>query len=175
MSKFIKLSTLTVIASCPLNSYAKSAIEEIGGYMQVIVPAYAFGMAVNEKDWEGTKQFTYSFATMEIGVNGLKSIIKEERPDGSNNKSFPSGHTASAFSGATFIHKRYGVKRAIIPYAMATFTGYSRIESDKHHWWDVAAGAAISSLTTWFFVSEYNDVRVSVSTDKIKLGFRMEF
>jgi membrane-associated phospholipid phosphatase len=36
----------------------------------------------------------------------LKSS-KEERPDGSNNLSFPSGHTAIAFTNATLLFQEY--------------------------------------------------------------------
>ena len=37
-------------------------------------------------------------------VFGLKSITKQERPDGSNAYSLPSGHTAHAFLAASIIH-----------------------------------------------------------------------
>jgi membrane-associated phospholipid phosphatase len=36
-------------------------------------------------------------------VMPLKYLVKEERPDGSNSLSFPSGHTATAFSSAQFL------------------------------------------------------------------------
>jgi membrane-associated phospholipid phosphatase len=154
--------------------YAKSAIEGIGDFTQVIVPAYAFGMAMNEEGYEGTRQFIYSFSAMQLSIIGLKSAIDEKRPDGSDNNSFPSGHTASAFSGATFIHKRYGLKRAAVPYLLAGFTGYSRVYADKHYWHDVVAGAVISSLFTWILVDKYN-VQVSASSGSMNLGFKAEF
>ncbi|MDR1285208.1 MAG: phosphatase PAP2 family protein [Campylobacteraceae bacterium] len=173
MSKFIKLFTIAAIWSY---SYAKSGVEEVGDYMQVVVPVYAFGMAMNEKDLEGVKQFAYSFAAMEASVYGLKGIVSEERPHSNNKNAFPSGHTASAFSGATFIHQRYGFKKAVIPYLMAGFTGYSRIEADKHRFPDVVAGAVISSLMTWIFISEYDTaVQVDIRPDGVKFGFMVEF
>lgn len=175
MSKFTKCSILIIGALYCECACAKTAIEEIGNYLQVIVPAYAFGMAVNEKDWQGAKQFAYSFASMQVSVWGLKSAVGETRPDGSDKNSFPSGHTASAFSGATFIHKRYGIKRAIVPYLLAGFTGYSRIEAHKHYLHDVVAGAAVSGLFTWLFVSKYDGLQVSASPEHVKVGFRTEF
>lgn len=165
----------TVIAWPCHGICASSIIAELGDYFQVIVPAYAFGMAVNEKDYQGVKEFAYSFLAMEASVQGLKLIIPETRPDGSNDKSFPSGHTAAAFSGATFIHKRYGIKRAIIPYLMATFTGYSRIAANKHYFHDVVAGAAISSLFTWIFVGKYDGVQVAASPESVSLKFNLTF
>ncbi|MCL1786241.1 MAG: phosphatase PAP2 family protein [Alphaproteobacteria bacterium] len=175
MSGLKKLLLLVLIVFNIRPANAKSAIEEAGDYLQVIVPAYAFGMAMNEKDWTGAKQFGYSFGAMQAGVLGLKTLIDEERPDKSDNRSFPSGHTASAFSGATFIHKRYGIERAIVPYLMAGFTGYSRVHADKHHWHDVAAGAAISGLFTWTFVDKESNFQVSADPGSVNLGFRTEF
>ncbi|MCR5194001.1 MAG: phosphatase PAP2 family protein [Alphaproteobacteria bacterium] len=134
------------IKSC----YAKNTIEIIGDATQIIVPSYALGMAVNETGWSGVGQFVAQFAGMEIAVNSLKNLVSEERPDYSDKNSFPSGHTASAFSGAAFIHKRYGIKRAILPYLAAGFTGFSRVQAKKHHIHDVIAGAAIGELTGYF-------------------------
>ena len=37
----------------------------------------------------------------------LKQLIHEERPDGSNILSFPSGHTSTAFSSAQFMFREY--------------------------------------------------------------------
>ena len=48
-----------------------------------------------------------SYLIMSITVESLKRAIKEERPDRSNNQSFPSGHTATAFMGAEFLWREY--------------------------------------------------------------------
>lgn len=175
MTRFRTLGIILLLLACK-NTYAGySAIEELGNYTQVIVPAYAMGMAVSEDDFEGIRHFIYSFGSMELTVAGLKSVIHEPRPDKSDKKSFPSGHTASAVSGAAFIHKRYGIKRAVIPYLMAGFTGYSRIRAKRHYFHDVAAGAAISGLFTWMFVGPYNSVQVSASPESVKMDFKTEF
>lgn len=174
MTRFRTLGII-LLSLIHTNSYAGSTIEELGNYMQVIIPAYAFGMTINENDWTGARQFAYSFGGTELTVLGLKAVIDEPRPDKSDKNSFPSGHTASAVSGATFIHKRYGIKRAIIPYLMAGFTGYSRIREDRHHFHDVIAGAAIGGLFTWVFVDNYDGVRVSASPECVKLGFKTDF
>jgi membrane-associated phospholipid phosphatase len=128
----------------------------------------------------GAKQLAYSFAATQLTVQLLKVAIDEERPDytdGDRKDSFPSGHTATAFSAATFVHKRYGFKMAIAPYMLASFTGYSRVQADRHHWRDVLAGAAISSLFTWIFVDKYDkyDILVAASPEYVELGFGMRF
>ena len=168
---------LSMIIACTISTGARadSALETLGNYTQVIVPAYAFGMAMNESDWTGAEQFALSFAMTEISVAGLKIFVKEDRPDHSDKKSFPSGHTAAAFSGATFIHKRYGLKRAIVPYILATFTGYTRIAEKRHHLHDVVAGAALSSLMTWAFVSKYGNVQIAAEPNGAKVNFSTKF
>ncbi len=86
----------------------------------------------------------------------LKKAIKEERPDHSDNKSFPSGHAAMAFAAARSIDKEFRKNSIWIPivgYAAATAVGIERVVNKHHHWYDVAAGAAIgigSAELTWW-------------------------
>ena len=86
----------------------------------------------------------------------LKAMIKEERPDHSDNKSFPSGHAAMAFAAARSIDKEFRKDCIWIPiagYAAATAVGIERVASDRHHWYDVVAGAGLgfgaAELTWW--------------------------
>ena len=86
----------------------------------------------------------------------LKAMVKEERPDHSDNKSFPSGHAAMAFAAARSIDKEFRKESIWIPiagYAAATAIGIERIASDRHHWYDVLAGAGVgvgaAELTWW--------------------------
>ena len=86
----------------------------------------------------------------------LKAMISEERPDHSDNKSFPSGHAAIAFAAARSIDKEFRKDCIWIPiagYAAATAIGMERVVSDKHHWYDVVAGAGVgigaAELTWW--------------------------
>ena len=91
-----------------------------------------------------------------VGKTALKAIVNEERPDHSDNKSFPSGHAAIAFAAARSIDKEFRKESIWIPiagYAAATALGVERVVSDRHHWYDVAAGAALgyaaAELTWW--------------------------
>lgn len=80
------------------------------------------------------------------GKTALKAMIKEERPDHSDNKSFPSGHAAMAFAAARSIDKEFRKESIWIPiagYAAATAVGIERVANDRHHWYDVVAGAAV--------------------------------
>ena len=92
----------------------------------------------------------FSVALMAGAVNSLKYTCRMPRPDGSNNKSFPSGHTATAFMAATMLHKEYGPRSpwySIAGYSMATVTGVSRMLNNKHWFSDVLVGAGIGILS----------------------------
>ena len=80
----------------------------------------------------------------------LKHSIHKMRPDGTDNRSFPSGHTAIAFSGATVLHKEFGKTSpwiSVAGYTVATITAVDRVRRNRHHWDDVATGAAIGFLS----------------------------
>ncbi|KAF1857601.1 hypothetical protein Lal_00014611 [Lupinus albus] len=81
----------------------------------------------------------------------LKSLTKEERPDGSNHQSFPSGHTAAAFSSAQFMFREYKDTNfwlSISGYPIAVFTGVYRALNNKHWVGDIVAGAGFGILST---------------------------
>ena len=86
----------------------------------------------------------------------LKNSVKEWRPDDSDQKSFPSGHTMFAFAGATALHKEFGRVSpwiSVAGYGLATFVAVDRVAKDRHHWYDAVAGAGIgfaSTELTWW-------------------------
>ncbi len=91
-----------------------------------------------------------------VGKTVLKKVVNEERPDNSDNKSFPSGHAAMAFAAARSIDKEFRSESIWIPiagYAAATAIGVERVASDRHHWYDVVAGAGLgygaAELSWW--------------------------
>lgn len=95
----------------------------------------------------------FSAAIMTGVVQGLKSTTNVTRPDGSNNHSFPSGHTATAFMTATMLSKEYGHISPWISaggYSVATATGLMRMANNKHWLSDVLVGAGIGILSTEF-------------------------
>lgn len=174
----IILSFLTLlIVSRKANAGPFTNKNKLGDVMMVMSPAYAFGMTVMAKDWHGSMQLGESVLAAQLASEGIKSLELERRPNGSDKKSFPSGHAAGAFSGAMFVHKRYGWKPALIPYGMSLIAGWSRVEADAHYWHDVLAGAAVSALFTWVLVDKYipDDVSVAASPDGLRIGFNTKF
>lgn len=168
---FCSVAAILVI---PITGYCGpfSDPNKLGDLMMAMGAGYALGMTVQAKDFVGTLQFAESVIFAQGVTEVLKRTVLEERPNGSDNFSFPSGHAAGAFSSAMFVHKRYGWKSALLPYAMAITTGWSRVHARAHYWHDVLAGALVSALVTWCVVDTY-DTKITVSADT--LGFNLSF
>ena len=118
------------------------------------LPALAAGSAWGQGDTEGFKQLTLSMVSTVGAAEVLKASVHSVRPDGSDNKSFPSTHTAVVFAAARFMDKRYGAQMAPYTpwlYVAAGMTGVARVEANKHHWRDVLAGGALGwSASQWW-------------------------
>jgi membrane-associated phospholipid phosphatase len=89
--------------------------------------------------------------------------VQRERPDGSNNVSFPSGHAAGGFAVAGVLAHHYGWKAAIPAYLGAAYIAAARVHDNKHYLSDVTFGAAmgIAGARTVLFNAGRYGVRVS--------------
>lgn len=118
------------------------------------------------------RTFIYAMTTIisSAVVISLKSITKEERPDGSANNSFPSGHTTTAFAAAAFLAHEY---RNVSPwygiagYAVATTTGVLRLYNNKHWIGDVVAGAGFGYLSTQLAYKLYPVIKRKLFKTKV--------
>ncbi|GAB3825905.1 phosphatase PAP2 family protein [Hymenobacter jeollabukensis] len=87
---------------------------------------------------------------MLASVFAVKNLTRETRPDGSDNLSFPSGHTAQAFLAASIVHTEFRDKSqwyGIGAYTIATGVGALRMINTKHWQSDVVAGAGFGILS----------------------------
>lgn len=135
-------------------------IERTGDVFLVAIPMAGYAMTYGFDDERGRIQFYKSFITTIGTTYALKFGIDKKRPDGGN-QSFPSGHASLAFSGASFIQKRYGWKYGVSAYMAASFVGWSRIDAKRHYLEDVLAGAAIGIMSSYFFVTPLDHISVS--------------
>jgi membrane-associated phospholipid phosphatase len=126
-------------------------VGEIAGGLYVVAPAVAgLLIAGHYSNNDRFHSFTYSLAqgeTIALGlVEGLKFAVGRPRPDGSDNRSFPSAHAASSFMIASLLYRYYGRTAGIIGYSAATFIAASRVRKDSHWASDVAAGATLGYI-----------------------------
>lgn len=129
---------------------------EIDNYTQFFGPVMATGLKIagveGRSDWGRYLASTaMSYGFMALFVNSIKYTAKEMRPDGSTRNSWPSGHTATAFVGATILHKEYGLTRSpwysVVGYGVATATGVMRVLNNRHWVSDVLSGAGVGIMS----------------------------
>jgi membrane-associated phospholipid phosphatase len=134
--------------SDPDSGFGK-ALETAGAWPVAAVVAGAFTAG---RFTHGTRFRAMSYDLLNAAVINLaytellKVTVRRERPDGSNNQSFPSGHSSDAFTWATVFERHYGWKLGVPAYALAATMGYSRIVRDKHYLSDVVAGATLGYI-----------------------------
>lgn len=99
---------------------------------------------ISRDDRFRSASYDLSQAMIVTGVytNAIKLAVRRERPDASNNRSFPSGHASNAFTIASVISRHYK-KLAIPAYAFGTFVAVSRMAAEKHHFSDIVAGSGL--------------------------------
>jgi len=96
-------------------------------------------------------------------VQTLKYTVRRDRPDHSDNKSFPSGHSASAFATATVLNRYYGWKIGVPAYALGSYVALARMSWNRHHASDVVMGAG-------FGIASARTVTMSVGKNRFNLG-----
>lgn len=142
---------------------ASSKTETAGDIGQFLVPLTALGISWYKDDSEGMWQLGKGALYTGLATHTLKFLIEAERPNGKCTNSFPSGHTSAAFSGAAYLHHRYGLEYGLPAYLAASYVGYSRVHTNKHWETDVLAGAALAYVVSYYVTSEYQDPNLVVS------------
>lgn len=167
------------LLSLALATPAKAVdIESAGTATAVALPLIAGGITAYKQDWNGSAQLLLDTGLTVGTAYALKHLVKEERPDKSDFKSFPSDTSALAFAPAQFLWDRYGWQYGLPAYLAAGFVGYSRVDAKKHHVWDVAASAVISFTYSKFITTEYrgkglySSLAVSPDGGYASMGYR---
>jgi membrane-associated phospholipid phosphatase len=121
--------------------------DRASGIARDALVAAALGVPVIQGDWRGDLMAAGSMVAAGGTTFVLKELVHERRPDRSDDRSFPSGHTSISFAAATTLEKRYGWHAGLPAFAVATFVGAARVAASKHYVHDVAAGAGIGVLS----------------------------
>ena len=176
-----------------LQQLRESSGDLMTSFMMTVTNIAMFGSAILCVIifWAVDRVFGYWLITNTVSGLFLNNVIKltacvyrpwvrwpqldppEKAIESATGYSFPSGHTALAFTGAVILDKEY---RHVSPwisvagYAVATGVAVDRMARNRHAWQDVTTGAAIGVGSTllgyWLgerITGEHN--RYAVTTD----------
>jgi membrane-associated phospholipid phosphatase len=176
---YFLLFLVVCIVFSPSIKAQNSTIEDTGDIALIALPAATLATTVILGDYKGSWQFTKGFVLNQAITWGLKASIKKTRPDGSDENSFPSGHTSTVFQSASFVHRRYGFTYSIPAYAIAGFTAISRVHANRHDGYDVLFGAIIGIGSTYLFTTPYQQEHMELTFNSTNgdyvLGFKYKF
>ena len=141
------------------------------------------------------KAVIYNYVITEF----IKDITHRVRPDNSDDRSFFSGHTSTAFVTSAFLYEETleYLDRSVrnetlnttlkaasfaLLYGWAGYVGYSRIKDNKHYFSDVVTGAAVGTFIGIFMHNLYfensditNNFSLGMSNNQPSLYFRYNF
>jgi len=143
---------------------------------------------ITQKDYRNIFLFQKSLMYTHTLTEIVKNLVRRERPDGSDTRSFFSGHSSTTFAAATFLYLelndfyndwdvtddntflRTAFKAATFStlYGWAGYVGYSRIHDKKHYLSDVLVGAAVGTLISVLVYDNYVNEKLSF-LDKFSL------
>ena len=145
------------------------------------------GDSAGEWVWNKAKGFTVDYSAIlltNLNTSLLKQGTDRNRPDGTDRRSFPSGHTSGATVAATLAERNLAylpltptakTTGRIFFVTLAAGTGWARIEGGKHYPSDVLAGAALGHFFGAFirdaFLTSNIQPTIGLSRHDIFFGF----
>jgi len=174
----LKKIDLSIYQKLNTSEHGKVSLDN---YTQFVPIVAVYGLnALGIKGKRNFKDRTIVLATSSMIMGtityGVKMVSKRKRPRSYSKKSFPSGHTATAFMAAEFLRQEYkdvSVWYGVTGYVMATGTGFLRMYNNRHWFSDVITGAGVGILSVqvanWlepfiqrtFFKKSYSNRKIS--------------
>ena len=154
-------------------SLLPSRLSQVGDFWGILSPLAVW--AIMSKSNMNKDYVSNAFAANILSTYAIKGLSQRQRPDGSNNYSFPSGHTSNSFLAAELINQIEGMPSSIPFYLLSINTALSRINDKKHFLSDVVFGAAIGiSIGKGFKIlrKEKTDQRLK---DELEKDFYIHF
>jgi len=163
----LRLAILGYIATSWINSYDEDARRKFStegwwsGFAVDLGDSYGYGwniIGLSASAWgigavtgDSKLRTTSQKILQGLAINGaivipIKMAVGRRRPDGSDHRSFPSGHTSNAFTASTVLARRHGLYIGVPAYALASLTAVARLEDSRHFASDVVAGAFIGII-----------------------------
>jgi len=167
IARSLVAAILCSLLACPARAALSSrqkTIEDLGTGVSIALPVIAGGITLYKQDRKGSLQLMTETILTVGTAYALKSIVREERPDHSDFHSFPSETTALAASGSSFLWRRYGWEYGLPAFAASSFVSWSRVQADKHHWYDTLASSGIA-IGYGYLITTPLKKRYNISTD----------
>jgi membrane-associated phospholipid phosphatase len=158
-----KAATLVAITALAFPAAYGQSQRSVGDFLATAVPLATLGTELYRGDREGAWQYGLTFATAAASTELLKKTTHVERPDGTNDLSFPSGHASAAFSAAAYVRQRHGLQAASPLYLTALYVGHTRVAAKRHRWADIAGSALVCELAAGWLVRRAPDSAVVMS------------
>lgn len=154
LNKAIATTLLFLMFLLPIHGQKSDALDDVLEHVPLATVLALRGCGVQSASPSWTELAASAAAAYTLSAAttwGLKHVLRERRPDGSDHHSLPSGHATMAFAGATVLMKEYGQRSpwiAVGGYGLATLVAADRVRRDRHYVHDVVAGAAIGFAAT---------------------------
>ena len=147
----------------------------VDDYLQFAPAAAVYGLNLSgvkgkHNLFDASMLYVTSAAIMGLSTHYLKQGVGRLRPSGNEHNSFPSGHTASAFVAAEFLHQEYKDVSPWIGYGgyfVASVTGTLRMYNNKHWFSDVVAGAGIGIASAKIAYLVYPQIKKVLRPKKV--------
>lgn len=163
IAQFRLIIVVALLALYGMDSRSQTAQNHLSDAIAVGLPLYAAAASYAHDDTQGLYQLIESEAATLVLTEALKSRIHETRPNGVDDKSFPSEHASIAFAAAQYLQIRGGWDYGVPAYALATYASYLRVDAKEHYWRDVVAGAALGMSMSYTFTDDPSRQRLSFS------------
>ncbi len=139
------------------DDYSDYARNFLIGEAALIAGVVFFDNPNDQKRWREIAAVETSAGLTYGLTKGFKRLFDRQRPDKSNDRSLPSGHSSASFAAAEIANRNLFMNEKwprYINYAIAGSVAWGRVEAKKHYPKDVLLGAALGRFLT-NFVYEY--------------------
>ena len=168
-----KIFFLMAFCVCAIKS--EDSFQKLGDIFR-LAPLIPLAISIGIEDYEGAMQLALGTAASQVSVEVIKlgfhtahtqgaSVAFAKRPCCDEYRGMPSGHSAGAFSAASYVYYRYGFRQSLPLIGIGVATAASRIHAKKHSFAQVLAGGAISWGFAWLFTSPYKPKNMVITPE----------